>query len=48
MKNLDEIDQKIISYLQYDGRMPYTDIAARLGISEGAVRRRVNKYLFIY
>lgn len=41
MKRLDETDQEIISYLQYDGRMPFTEIASKMGISEGAVRRRV-------
>ena len=41
MKRLDETDREIISHLQYDGRMPFTEIANKLGISEGAVRRRV-------
>ena len=40
---LDEFEQAIVSYLQYDGRMPYTQIAQELGVTEGAVRRRVNK-----
>ena len=40
---LDEIDRAIISYLQYDGRMPYTKIANELGITEGGIRRRVKK-----
>ncbi|RME05444.1 MAG: Lrp/AsnC family transcriptional regulator [Anaerolineae bacterium] len=38
---LDETDRAIISYLQYDGRAPYTRIAEALGLTEGAVRRRV-------
>jgi Lrp/AsnC family transcriptional regulator for asnA, asnC and gidA len=41
MVHLDETDRAIIAHLQYDGRMPLTDIAAELGISEGTVRRRV-------
>jgi Lrp/AsnC family transcriptional regulator for asnA, asnC and gidA len=41
MRRLDQVDRQIIAHLQYDGRMPYTDIAADLGISEGSVRRRV-------
>ncbi len=41
MKRLDETDREIISHLQYDGRMPFTEIANKIGISEGAVRRRV-------
>jgi Lrp/AsnC family transcriptional regulator for asnA, asnC and gidA len=40
---LDEIDRKIISYLQYDGRMPFTNIASELGITEATVRRRVKQ-----
>lgn len=40
---LDEIDRKIISFLQYDGRMPFTTIAAEMGITEATVRRRVNQ-----
>lgn len=43
MKELDDTDRAIIGHLQYDGRMPYTEIAARLGLSEGAVRRRVKR-----
>jgi len=42
---LDEIDQAIISYLQYDGRAPFTQIAEYLNISEGAVRRRVKNLM---
>ena len=40
---LDDIDREIISFLQYDGRMPFTKIANELGISEGTVRRRVHQ-----
>lgn len=43
MKELDDTDRAIIGHLQYDGRMPYTEIAAKLGLSEGAVRRRVKR-----
>jgi len=39
----DEIDRAIISYLQYAGRMPFTKIAAELGLTEGTVRRRVKQ-----
>jgi Lrp/AsnC family transcriptional regulator for asnA, asnC and gidA len=41
MNHLDETDRAIVAHLQYDGRMPFTEIAAELGLSEGAVRRRV-------
>ncbi|MBG7610548.1 MAG: Lrp/AsnC family transcriptional regulator [Anaerolineae bacterium] len=40
---LDEKDRAIISYLQYDGRTPFTKIATELGFTEGMVRRRVNR-----
>ena len=43
MKRLDEVDRGIIMHLQYDGRMPFTDIAAELDVSEGTVRRRVKQ-----
>ena len=45
MERIDKIDRAIISHLQYDGRMPFTDIAAELDISEGAVRRRVKRLI---
>jgi Lrp/AsnC family transcriptional regulator for asnA, asnC and gidA len=41
----DETDRAIISFLQYDGRMPYTKIAAELGLTEGGIRRRVKKMI---
>jgi len=37
------MDRQIISILQYDGRMPFTTIAAELGTTEGTVRRRVKQ-----
>ena len=40
---LDDTDVSIIRQLQYDGRLPFTKIATELGISEGAVRRRVKR-----
>ena len=40
---LDELDRQIISILQYDGRTPFTTIAAELGTTEGTVRRRVKR-----
>jgi len=43
MRTLDETDRAIVNYLQYDGRMPFTEIATELGLSEGAVRRRVKQ-----
>ena len=40
---LDNLDREIISFLQYDGRMPFTKIAAELDTTEGTVRRRVKQ-----
>jgi len=40
---LDEMDRQIISMLREDSRRPYTEIARKLGITEGAVRKRVEK-----
>jgi Lrp/AsnC family transcriptional regulator for asnA, asnC and gidA len=45
MRQLDKTDQAIVSQLQYDGRKPYTEIAAELGVTEGAVRRRVKRMI---
>ena len=39
--DLDEADKAIIELLQEDGRMPYTRLAATVGMSETAVRQRV-------
>lgn len=38
---MDETDRKIISILKGDSRTSNVDIAAGLGITEGAVRRRI-------
>lgn len=40
---MDKLDRDIISLLQYDGRMPFSKIAAELGVSEGTVRRRAKQ-----
>ena len=39
----DQLDREIIHILQVDGRMPYTEIAARLDVSEGTVRQRIKR-----
>ena len=41
----DEIDLKIIDYLEQDGRMTFVTIAEALGITESTVRRRVTAIL---
>jgi Lrp/AsnC family transcriptional regulator for asnA, asnC and gidA len=40
---LDEVDKRIIEQLQQDGRRPYTQIAPAVGLSEAAVRQRVQR-----
>jgi len=40
---LDEVDRRIIGLLQRDGRRPYGAIAEVVGLSEAAVRRRVQR-----
>src|SRR6188768_2267668 len=39
------LDKRIIEHLQADGRRPYTQIAADLGVSEAAVRARTNRLI---
>lgn len=40
---LDDTDRSIVELLQQDGRMPFTTIAQRIGLSEGAIRKRVQR-----
>ena len=42
---IDELDKAIIEQLQEDGRRTYTRIAAGVGLSEAAVRQRVQQLL---
>lgn len=42
---LDEIDRRIIEELQKDGRKPYTQMAPAVGLSEAAVRQRVQRLI---
>ena len=42
---LDDISRAIIEQLQEDGRRPYARIAAAVGLSEAAVRQRVQRLL---
>src|SRR6476659_6245121 len=39
------LDKRIIEHLQADGRRPFTQIAADLGVSEAAVRARTNRLI---
>lgn len=40
---LDDISKEIIEQLQTDGRKPYSEIAKAVGLSEAAVRQRMQK-----
>ena len=40
---LDSVDRRIVELLQRDGRRPYGAIAKDVGLSEAAVRRRVQR-----
>ena len=40
---MDELDRQILSILRRDARTPYTEIADRVGTSEGTVRNRVER-----
>ena len=42
---LDDVSKSIIEQLQQDGRRPYATIAAAVGLSEAAVRQRVQRLL---
>lgn len=44
-KKIDKIDCKMIELLQKDGRISNTDIAKKIGISEGTVRTRLNRLI---
>ncbi|MFO8110026.1 MAG: AsnC family transcriptional regulator, partial [Thermoplasmata archaeon] len=40
---MDDVDKKILEILKSDSRAHYVDIASKVGLTEGAVRRRVTK-----
>ena len=42
-QSLDDADRAIIELLQADGRMPFTRVAAEVGLTEGAIRQRVQR-----
>ena len=42
---IDDVDKAIIEALQEDGRLPYTKLAVEVGLSEAAVRQRVQRLL---
>ncbi len=42
-RDLDDTDRAIIGELQADGRIPFSRLAPRVGLSEAATRQRVNR-----
>ena len=38
---MDDVDKAIIEILKHDGRATYSNIGKRIGLSEGAVRKRI-------
>jgi DNA-binding Lrp family transcriptional regulator len=42
---MDDLDHRILHVLRRDARMPYTEIAERVGTSEGTVRNRVDRLI---
>ncbi len=40
---MDEKDERLLKLLEKNGRIPYVELARDLGISEGAVRKRMGK-----
>ncbi len=43
--DVSDLDKRIIEQLQEDGRRPFTQIAADLGVSEAAVRARATRMI---
>jgi Lrp/AsnC family transcriptional regulator for asnA, asnC and gidA len=43
--DLDDADKLLVELLQEDGRLPYTRLSARVGLSEAAVRQRVHRLI---
>jgi len=43
--DIDEVDRAIIRHLQVDGRMPYSKLGPAVGLSQAAVRQRVQRLI---
>jgi len=41
VEKMDDTDKAIIEILKHDGRATYSDIGKKIGLSEGAVRKRI-------
>jgi Lrp/AsnC family transcriptional regulator for asnA, asnC and gidA len=44
-EEISALDKRILEHLQADGRRPFTQIAADLGVSEAAVRARTSRLI---
>lgn len=42
---IDEVDKAIVRELQLDGRLPYAKLGPRVGLSQAAVRQRVQRLI---
>ena len=42
---IDDVDKALVELLQQDGRLPYTKLAGEVGLSEAAVRQRVQRLI---
>ena len=42
---MDKLDNAIVSFLQQNGRIPYTEISQNLDVSEGTIRNRISRLL---
>lgn len=40
---LDDLDKRILAYLQEDGRITFVTLASYLGVSEGTIRKRIKR-----
>jgi Lrp/AsnC family transcriptional regulator for asnA, asnC and gidA len=43
--DLDRADKALVELLQHDGRLPYSRLASHVGLSEAAVRQRVQRLI---
>jgi Lrp/AsnC family transcriptional regulator for asnA, asnC and gidA len=43
--DLDDADKALVELLQHDGRLPYSRLASHVGLSEAAVRQRVQRLI---
>ncbi|MFP5019653.1 Lrp/AsnC family transcriptional regulator [Pseudonocardia phyllosphaerae] len=43
MDGIDATDRKLLDLLRIDGRAPWADLGARVGLSASAVRRRIDR-----